>query len=232
MSLGLCCHTDVLHLLRNVKTDQSGQTAGQRLADLLLCTGDPSFSFPSARGEEREEAEDVPGGGSCGRGCAGQKRGARSPRLPGGARWRPADQLQAQHCPGGSERESESLSPALPSWQRFGGSGSAEAAGRTPRVPGQDATLGREGEDCDREGGQLQPAERPPQLRPGALIPLQTEPQDRSPAPMSCDKSTQTPSPPCQAFNHYLSAMGKQYPGKRQLTCGCLNICLKAMSFS
>lgn len=24
---------------------------------------------------------------------------------------------------------------------------------------------------------------------------------------MSCDKSTQTPSPPCQAFNHYLSAM-------------------------
>ncbi|KAI4546764.1 hypothetical protein MG293_003319 [Ovis ammon polii] len=30
---------------------------------------------------------------------------------------------------------------------------------------------------------------------------------DRSPAPMSCDKSTQTPSPPCQAFNHYLSAM-------------------------
>ncbi|XP_014425804.1 bcl-2-like protein 11 isoform X6 [Pelodiscus sinensis] len=33
---------------------------------------------------------------------------------------------------------------------------------------------------------------------------------DRSPVPMSCDKSTQTPSPPCQAFNHYLSAMGKQ----------------------
>ncbi|XP_036761925.1 bcl-2-like protein 11 isoform X5 [Manis pentadactyla] len=31
--------------------------------------------------------------------------------------------------------------------------------------------------ECDREGGQLQPAERPPQLRPGALIPLQTEPQ-------------------------------------------------------
>lgn len=24
---------------------------------------------------------------------------------------------------------------------------------------------------------------------------------------MSCDKSTQTPSPPCQAFNHYLNAM-------------------------
>ncbi|XP_043774711.1 bcl-2-like protein 11 isoform X1 [Cervus elaphus] len=117
--------------------------------------------------------------------------------------------------------------------------------------------------ECDREGGQLQPAERPPQLRPGAPTSLQTERQgnpegegdrcpqgspqgplappaspgpfatrsplfifvrrssllsrsssgyfsfdtDRSPAPMSCDKSTQTPSPPCQAFNHYLSAM-------------------------
>uniref|UniRef100_A0A8C6R037 BCL2 like 11 n=2 Tax=Nannospalax galili TaxID=1026970 RepID=A0A8C6R037_NANGA len=61
--------------------------------------------------------------------------------------------------------------------------------------------------ECDREGGQLQPAERPAQLRPGAPTSLQTEQQDRSPAPMSCDKSTQTPSPPCQAFNHYLSAM-------------------------
>nr|XP_033795685.1 bcl-2-like protein 11 isoform X3 [Geotrypetes seraphini] len=30
---------------------------------------------------------------------------------------------------------------------------------------------------------------------------------DRSPAPMSCDKSTQTPSPPCQALNHFLSSM-------------------------
>ncbi|XP_037663642.1 bcl-2-like protein 11 isoform X5 [Choloepus didactylus] len=67
------------------------------------------------------------------------------------------------------------------------------------------------GSECDREGGRLQPAERPlqpRQLRPGAPPPLQTEPPDRSPAPMSCDKSTQTPSPPCQAFNHYLSAMG------------------------
>nr|XP_012598239.1 bcl-2-like protein 11 isoform X2 [Microcebus murinus]XP_012598240.1 bcl-2-like protein 11 isoform X2 [Microcebus murinus] len=123
------------------------------------------------------------------------------------------------------------------------------------------------GSECDQEGGQLQPVERPPQLRPGAPTSLQTEPQgnpegsregegdrcphgspqgplappaspgpfatrsplfifvrrssllsrsssgyfsfdtDRSPAPMSCDKSTQTPSPPCQAFNHYLSAM-------------------------
>ncbi|XP_019518418.1 PREDICTED: bcl-2-like protein 11 isoform X5 [Hipposideros armiger] len=117
--------------------------------------------------------------------------------------------------------------------------------------------------ECDREGGQLQPAERPPQLRPGAptSVPIERQgnpegegdrcphssPQgplappaspgpfatrsplfifvrrssllsrsssgyfsfdtDRSPAPMSCDKSTQTPSPPCQAFNHYLSAM-------------------------
>ncbi|XP_077884445.1 bcl-2-like protein 11 isoform X3 [Ictidomys tridecemlineatus] len=31
--------------------------------------------------------------------------------------------------------------------------------------------------ECDREGGQLQPAERPPQLRPGAPTSLQTEPQ-------------------------------------------------------
>ncbi|XP_019518419.1 PREDICTED: bcl-2-like protein 11 isoform X6 [Hipposideros armiger] len=61
--------------------------------------------------------------------------------------------------------------------------------------------------ECDREGGQLQPAERPPQLRPGAPTSVPIERQDRSPAPMSCDKSTQTPSPPCQAFNHYLSAM-------------------------
>ncbi|XP_053239450.1 bcl-2-like protein 11 isoform X3 [Podarcis raffonei] len=120
--------------------------------------------------------------------------------------------------------------------------------------------------ECGREGGQLQPAERPAQhLRPGAPTSLQTvyqgnhsgerdtsspsSPQgplappsspspfatrsplfifvrrspllsrsssgyfsfdtDRSPAPMSCDKATQTPSPPCQAFSHYLSAMGK-----------------------
>ncbi|XP_027807900.3 bcl-2-like protein 11 isoform X3 [Marmota flaviventris] len=31
--------------------------------------------------------------------------------------------------------------------------------------------------ECDREGGQLQPAERPPQLRRGAPTSLQTEPQ-------------------------------------------------------
>ncbi|KAM5228270.1 bcl-2-like protein 11 isoform 3-T3 [Ctenodactylus gundi] len=30
--------------------------------------------------------------------------------------------------------------------------------------------------ECDREGGHLQPAERPPQLRPGAPTSLQTEP--------------------------------------------------------
>ncbi|XP_030414088.1 bcl-2-like protein 11 isoform X7 [Gopherus flavomarginatus] len=71
--------------------------------------------------------------------------------------------------------------------------------------------------ECDREGGQFQSTERPSQpqhLRPGAPTSIQTQYQgnhsDRSPAPMSCDKSTQTPSPPCQAFNHYLSAMGKQ----------------------
>ncbi|XP_044285422.1 bcl-2-like protein 11 isoform X2 [Varanus komodoensis] len=124
--------------------------------------------------------------------------------------------------------------------------------------------------ECNREGGQLEPAERPAQpqhLRPGAPTSLQTEHQgnhsgewdisspsspqgplappsspspfatrspffifvrrspllsrsssgyfsfdtDRSPAPMSCDKSTQTPSPPCQAINHYLSAMASSW---------------------
>ncbi|XP_074945756.1 bcl-2-like protein 11 isoform X2 [Phalacrocorax aristotelis] len=30
---------------------------------------------------------------------------------------------------------------------------------------------------------------------------------ERSPAPLSCDKATQTPSPPCQALSHCLSAM-------------------------
>lgn len=55
--------------------------------------------------------------------------------------------MQAQCCPGGSERESRALSPALPSWRRSGGYGSAEGAGRTPRGPGPNATLGREGED-------------------------------------------------------------------------------------
>ncbi|KAJ7341218.1 hypothetical protein JRQ81_005073 [Phrynocephalus forsythii] len=120
--------------------------------------------------------------------------------------------------------------------------------------------------ECEREGGQLQPAERRTEshhFRPGAPTSLQTECQgnwgerdssspsspqgplappsspspfatrsplfmfvrrspllsrsssgyfsfdtDRSPVPMSCDKATQTPSPPCQAINHYLSAMG------------------------
>uniref|UniRef100_A0A2K6GE34 BCL2 like 11 n=1 Tax=Propithecus coquereli TaxID=379532 RepID=A0A2K6GE34_PROCO len=33
------------------------------------------------------------------------------------------------------------------------------------------------GSECDREGGQLQSVERPPQLRPGAPTSLQTEPQ-------------------------------------------------------
>ncbi|XP_054840690.1 bcl-2-like protein 11 isoform X2 [Eublepharis macularius] len=123
--------------------------------------------------------------------------------------------------------------------------------------------------ECDREGRQLQPAERPSQpqhLRPGAPTSLQTEYQgnhsgkrdgsspsspqgplappsspspfatrsplfmfvrrspllsrsssgyfsfdiDRSPVPMSCDRATQTPSLPCQAFNHYLNAMASR----------------------
>uniref|UniRef100_A0ABM5FHG4 Bcl-2-like protein 11 isoform X3 n=1 Tax=Pogona vitticeps TaxID=103695 RepID=A0ABM5FHG4_9SAUR len=123
--------------------------------------------------------------------------------------------------------------------------------------------------ECEREGGQLQPAERPVQphpFRPGAPTTLPTEhpgnsgerdssspnsPQgplappsspspfatrsplfmfvrrspllsrsssgyfsfdtDRSPGPMSCDKATQTPSPPCQAINHYLSTMASRW---------------------
>ncbi|XP_043368337.1 bcl-2-like protein 11 isoform X10 [Dermochelys coriacea] len=72
--------------------------------------------------------------------------------------------------------------------------------------------------ECNREGGQFQSTERPSQpqhLRPGAPTSIQTQYQgnhsDRSPAPMSCDKSTQTPSPPCQAFNHYLSAMASRW---------------------
>uniref|UniRef100_A0A8D0C9E7 BCL2 like 11 n=1 Tax=Salvator merianae TaxID=96440 RepID=A0A8D0C9E7_SALMN len=40
---------------------------------------------------------------------------------------------------------------------------------------------------------------------------------DRSPAPMSCDKATQTPSLPCQAFNHYLSAMASQWQSSRSI---------------
>ncbi|XP_065595559.1 bcl-2-like protein 11 [Cyrtonyx montezumae] len=34
---------------------------------------------------------------------------------------------------------------------------------------------------------------------------------ERSPGPMSCDKATQTPSPPCQAVSHYLSAMASRW---------------------
>ncbi|XP_073196025.1 bcl-2-like protein 11 isoform X9 [Lepidochelys kempii] len=83
-------------------------------------------------------------------------------------------------------------------------------AGKKDQMAKQPSDLNSE---CNREGGQFQSTERPSQpqhLRPGAPTSIQTQYQDRSPAPMSCDKSTQTPSPPCQAFNHYLSAMGKQ----------------------
>ncbi|KAM9241031.1 bcl-2-like protein 11 [Leptosomus discolor] len=34
---------------------------------------------------------------------------------------------------------------------------------------------------------------------------------ERSPAPLSCDKATQTPSPPCQALSHCLSAMASRW---------------------
>ncbi|XP_048698247.1 bcl-2-like protein 11 isoform X6 [Caretta caretta] len=91
---------------------------------------------------------------------------------------------------------------------------SSSFAGKKDQMAKQPSDLNSE---CNREGGQFQSTERPSQpqhLRPGAPTSIQTQYQgnhsDRSPAPMSCDKSTQTPSPPCQAFNHYLSAMGKQ----------------------
>ncbi|XP_064915488.1 bcl-2-like protein 11 isoform X1 [Columba livia] len=35
---------------------------------------------------------------------------------------------------------------------------------------------------------------------------------ERSPGPLSCDKATQTPSPPCQALSHCLSAMASRWP--------------------
>ncbi|NWI62663.1 B2L11 protein, partial [Todus mexicanus] len=36
---------------------------------------------------------------------------------------------------------------------------------------------------------------------------------ERSPAaPLACDKATQTPSPPCQALSHCLSAMASRWP--------------------
>ncbi|NXN97508.1 B2L11 protein, partial [Rhinopomastus cyanomelas] len=35
---------------------------------------------------------------------------------------------------------------------------------------------------------------------------------ERSPATLSCDKATQTPSPPCQALSHCLSAMASRWP--------------------
>ncbi|XP_073196026.1 bcl-2-like protein 11 isoform X10 [Lepidochelys kempii] len=84
-------------------------------------------------------------------------------------------------------------------------------AGKKDQMAKQPSDLNSE---CNREGGQFQSTERPSQpqhLRPGAPTSIQTQYQDRSPAPMSCDKSTQTPSPPCQAFNHYLSAMASRW---------------------
>ncbi|NXM04256.1 B2L11 protein, partial [Tyrannus savana] len=34
---------------------------------------------------------------------------------------------------------------------------------------------------------------------------------ERSPGPLCCDKATQTPSPPCQALSHCLSAMASRW---------------------
>uniref|UniRef100_A0A8C4TR55 BCL2 like 11 n=1 Tax=Falco tinnunculus TaxID=100819 RepID=A0A8C4TR55_FALTI len=66
----------------------------------------------------------------------------------------------------------------------------------------------------DGEGGRLPAAEGPgpaAQLRPGAPAALPGSAAARSPAPLSCDKATQTPSPPCQALSHCLSAMASRW---------------------
>uniref|UniRef100_A0A8C3TPU0 BCL2 like 11 n=1 Tax=Catharus ustulatus TaxID=91951 RepID=A0A8C3TPU0_CATUS len=60
----------------------------------------------------------------------------------------------------------------------------------------------------DGEGGRLPAAEGP---GPGAPGPFAT----RSPAPaLGCDKATQTPSPPCQALSHCLSAMASRWQSR------------------
>ncbi|XP_043400134.1 bcl-2-like protein 11 isoform X9 [Chelonia mydas] len=101
--------------------------------------------------------------------------------------------------------------------------GAGPRAGKKDQMAKQPSDLNSE---CNREGGQFQSTERPSQpqhLRPGAPTSIQTQYQgnhsDRSPAPMSCDKSTQTPSPPCQAFNHYLSAMGSTELPRLYIAC-------------
>uniref|UniRef100_A0A8C4XIE9 BCL2 like 11 n=1 Tax=Falco tinnunculus TaxID=100819 RepID=A0A8C4XIE9_FALTI len=50
-------------------------------------------------------------------------------------------------------------------------------------------------------------APRPPRSAPGYF----SFDAERSPAPLSCDKATQTPSPPCQALSHCLSAMASRW---------------------
>uniref|UniRef100_A0A8B9EP68 BCL2 like 11 n=1 Tax=Anser cygnoides TaxID=8845 RepID=A0A8B9EP68_ANSCY len=54
------------------------------------------------------------------------------------------------------------------------------------------------------------PARSPPARRSSSSGYFSFE-AERSPAPMSCDKATQTPSPPCQAVSHYLSAMASRW---------------------
>uniref|UniRef100_A0A8B9T851 BCL2 like 11 n=1 Tax=Anas platyrhynchos TaxID=8839 RepID=A0A8B9T851_ANAPL len=62
----------------------------------------------------------------------------------------------------------------------------------------------------DGRGGQRQPRARSPLLSRSSSGYFSFE-AERSPAPMSCDKATQTPSPPCQAVSHYLSAMASRW---------------------
>lgn len=87
----------------------------------------PRGGGSSARGAEREEAEDDPGGGRC---SAGRRRGARKLGLPNGA-WRRADGQT-----GGSGAQGRALFPLPPQWR------SAEVVRSV-----QDAALGREGAD-------------------------------------------------------------------------------------
>ncbi|KYO18411.1 bcl-2-like protein 11 isoform B [Alligator mississippiensis] len=105
---------------------------------------------------------------------------------------------------------------------RSAGAGARRGGPRRGGVNGKKDQMAKQPSDlnskCGSEDRQLQRSERPSQpqpVRPGAPTSIQTQYQgnlsDRSPAPMSCDKSTQTPSPPCQAFNHYLSAMASRW---------------------
>ncbi|XP_019399649.1 PREDICTED: bcl-2-like protein 11 isoform X6 [Crocodylus porosus] len=132
---------------------------------------------------------------------------------------------------GRAQRGPAALSPSQSQHSKFraepGGLGAELLGSQVSLQNGKKDQMAKQPSDlnskCGSEDRQLQPRERPSQpqpVRPGAPTSIQTQYQDRSPAPMSCDKSTQTPSPPCQAFNHYLSAMGKQDHGLQSTVLG------------